>query len=230
MPSRHRCLGRQPRDVGSRQYDATMVGRHGAARDAEQRALSGPVRSYDAECLALRQREIDLLCHHYCAEALGDFFEGKDGSHRAVKRQVLRDEYGGRFRIVDQWEVHNQRRKTQRCFEMPRDRRFPCWIDREIEHLRGRIDESERRIGLAARESAAKRFGSAAGFTAQGRSLAFSAASNSFGTHCKISAELGFRTVDQGICIGRIAKRNPPCLTSGGLGLRGLLTRAANPP
>src|ERR1700730_12077199 len=71
-------LRRQARNVAPLQHHASGVGLHGSARNPEQGALAGSVRTYDPERLTLRQREIDVVRHHHRAEALADFFEGED--------------------------------------------------------------------------------------------------------------------------------------------------------
>src|SRR5262249_47430749 len=77
---------RQMGDVDAREDDAPGVGGNRAAGDAEQRGLAGAVRPDDAERLALGEREIERARDDHGAEALGDFFEGKDGRHARVVR------------------------------------------------------------------------------------------------------------------------------------------------
>src|SRR5262249_1115969 len=60
--------------IGPRQQYLSAIGHDGAGRDAEQGCLSSAVWPDDTERLALVEREVDLLSHHHCAEALADFF------------------------------------------------------------------------------------------------------------------------------------------------------------
>ena len=82
-------LGRQASHIAARQHDATRIGSHRAARDAEQRTLAGPIRSDDAERFAFRDREVKPLRHDHCTEALGYLLEREDGSHSLRQQRKL---------------------------------------------------------------------------------------------------------------------------------------------
>ena len=75
------ALRREARNVLAVEQHASRVRGQRAGGDAEQAGLAGAVRSDDAECLALVQREVDAVGNDHRAEPLRDILQREDRGH-----------------------------------------------------------------------------------------------------------------------------------------------------